>query len=199
MLSQSYVVYLIVGASECNKLTTTCVISCVIQWHKFLASAHALTLFTLMQKAPLSLSYHVRNICKDCFVYIMDLKRVTGYLSHDFALLTANALVGSTLTTVIPCLGCSSLDLCKLQISRVKKTLHWLPIKCRSVVLSQPYWSTSYYNVSIQTTLNVSLNLDIVSTTLKQVNLMVYCLRSHTMNKFTKYFGLSFTYDVPKI
>ena len=44
-----------------------------------------------------SLSCHVMNICKACFVHIRDLKRLIGYLTFDAGLLAANAFVGSRL------------------------------------------------------------------------------------------------------
>ena len=94
-----------------------------------------------------SFSCHVRNICKASFVHIRDLKRLRGYLTHEAALLAANALVGSRLDYCNSLVsGLSALDIQKLQcvqnslarivanttkyshITPVRKSLHWLPV-----------------------------------------------------------------------
>ena len=44
-----------------------------------------------------SFSCHVMKVCKDCFAHVRDLKRLRGHLTHEAALMAANALVGSRL------------------------------------------------------------------------------------------------------
>ena len=81
----------------------------------------------------------------------MDLKRLRGYLTRDAALLAANALVKSRLDYCNSLFrSLSALDLRRLQcvqnslarivantkyshITPVRKSLHWLPIKHRSI------------------------------------------------------------------
>ena len=44
-----------------------------------------------------SLSKHVQNFCKSCFVHLCHFRHVMRYLSHDASVLVANALVSSWL------------------------------------------------------------------------------------------------------
>ena len=95
---------------------------------------------------------HVMKVCKACFAHVTDLKRLRGHLTQEAALKASNALVRSHLdycNSLFRCL--SALDLCKLQcvqnslarivanttkyshITPVRKALHWLPIKYRSI------------------------------------------------------------------
>ena len=97
-------------------------------------------------------SCHVMKVCKACFAHGQDLKRLRGHLTHEAALMAANALVGSLLDYWKYLFrGLSALDLCKLQsvqnslarivsnttkyshITSVRKALHWLPMKYRSI------------------------------------------------------------------
>ena len=101
-----------------------------------------------------SFSCHVMKVCKVCFAHIRDLKRLRGHLTHEAALMAANSLVESRLDYCNSLFrGHSALDLCKLQhfqnsdslstivanttkyshITPVRKALHWLPIKYRSI------------------------------------------------------------------
>ena len=99
-----------------------------------------------------SFSCHVRKVCKACFAHVRDLKRLRGHLTHEATLMAANALVGSRLDYCNSLFrGLSALDLRKLQcvqnslarivanttkyshITPVRKALHWLPIKYRSI------------------------------------------------------------------
>ena len=99
-----------------------------------------------------SFSCHVRKVCKACFAHVRDLKRLRGHLTHEATLMAANALVGSQLDYCNSLFrGLSALDLRKLQcvqnslarivanttkyshITPVRKALHWLPIKYRSI------------------------------------------------------------------
>ena len=99
-----------------------------------------------------SFSCHVMKVCKACFAHVQDLKQHRGHLTHEAALRAANALVGSHLDYCNSLFrGLSALDLHKLQcvqnslarvvanttkfshITPVRKALHWLPIKYRSI------------------------------------------------------------------
>ena len=44
-----------------------------------------------------SLSKHVQNVCKSCFVQLHDFRHVRRFLSHDASVLAANALGSSQL------------------------------------------------------------------------------------------------------
>ena len=91
-----------------------------------------------------SFSCHVMKVCKACFAHVRDLKQLQGYLTHEAALMAANALVGSRLDYCSSLFrGLSALDLRKLQcvqnslarivvdttkyshITPVRKALHW--------------------------------------------------------------------------
>ena len=90
--------------------------------------------------------------CKACFAHVRDLKQLRGHLKYEAALMAANALVGSRLDYGNSLFrGLSALDLRKLQcvqnslarivanttkysnITPVRKALHWLPIRYRSI------------------------------------------------------------------
>ena len=43
------------------------------------------------------------KVCKACFAHVRDLKLLRGHLTHEAALMAANALVGSHLITVTLC------------------------------------------------------------------------------------------------
>ena len=95
-----------------------------------------------------SLSKHIQNVCKSCFVKLHDFRHVRQFLTHDASVLVANDLVSSLLDY------CNSLfrsvckfNLCRLQciqkgtarivsntirytsITPVLKKLHWLPVE----------------------------------------------------------------------
>ena len=98
--------------------------------------------------SDLSLSKHVQNVCKSCFMKHHNFRHVRRFLTHDVSVLVANVLVSSLLDY------CSSLfrslskfNLCNLQciqksaarivlntiqytsITPVLKKLHWLPVE----------------------------------------------------------------------
>ena len=45
----------------------------------------------------ISLSKHVQNVCKSCFVQLCDFRHVRRFLTHDASVLVVNALVSSWL------------------------------------------------------------------------------------------------------
>ena len=97
-----------------------------------------------------SLSSHVASVCRSCFVGIRDFRRIRRHLTHNTAIMVANALVSSRLdycNSLFRSLTCR--DLKRLQciqntlarvvsrsskychVTPILKDLHWLPIKYR--------------------------------------------------------------------
>ena len=98
-----------------------------------------------------SLSKHVQNVCKSCFVKLHDFRHVRRFLTY-VSVLVANALVSSRLDYCNSLFrGLSKFNLHKLQciqnsaarivsntsqytsITPVLKKLHWLPVEQRTV------------------------------------------------------------------
>ena len=92
-----------------------------------------------------SLSKHVHNVCKFCFVKLHDFRHVRWFLTHDVSMLVANALVSSRLNYCNSLFrSLSKVNIRKLQciqnsaarivsntsrytsIAPVLKKLHWL-------------------------------------------------------------------------
>ena len=121
-----------------------------------------------------SFSCHVMKVCKACFAHVWDLKRLRGHLTHEAALMAANALVGSRLDYCNSLFrGLSVLDLRNFNVFRIAlpELLPTPPntytslqlgkhyIGCRlSTVLSLrlPCWYISSYTVVTPNTLNPS-------------------------------------------
>ena len=99
-----------------------------------------------------SLSKHVQNVCKSCFLQLRDFRHVRQFLTHDASVLVANVLVSSQLDYCNSLFrSLSKFNLRKLQciqnsaariisktsgyasITPVLKKLHWLPVEHRSV------------------------------------------------------------------
>ena len=99
-----------------------------------------------------SLSKHVQNVCKSCFVQLRDFRHVRRFLTHDASVLVANVLVSNWLDYCNSLFrSLSKFHLRKLQciqnsaarivsntstytsITPVLKKLHWLPIEHCSV------------------------------------------------------------------
>ena len=99
-----------------------------------------------------SLSKHVQNVCKSCFVQLRDFRHVRQFLTHDASVLVANALVSSWLDYCNSLFrSLSKFNLRRLQciqnsaariildtsrytsITPVLKKLNWLPVEHRSV------------------------------------------------------------------
>ena len=150
-----------------------------------------------------SFSCHVMKVCKACFASVHDLKRLRGHLTHEAALMAANALVGSCLDYSNSLFrGLSALDLRKLQcvqnslarivanttkyshITPVRKALHWLPIKYRSI-FKTAVLVYKFYTVVTPNTLNPFSYPDIVHITFVKVNLMACFLRFPTLLQFS--------------
>ena len=99
-----------------------------------------------------SFSNQIVSVCKSCFVGLRDLRRIKRYLSRSSAVILAKALVSSKLDYCNSLYrGLTARDLRRLQcvqnslarivtntprrshITPVLKSLHWLPIKYRSI------------------------------------------------------------------
>ena len=99
-----------------------------------------------------SLSKHVQNVCKCCFVKLCDFRHVRQFLAHVVSVLMSNALVSSQLDYCNSLFrSLSKFNLRKLQciqksaarivsstsrytsITPVVKKLHWLPVEQHTV------------------------------------------------------------------
>ena len=104
-----------------------------------------------------SLSKHVQNVCKSCFVQLCDFRHVRRFLTHDASVLVANALVSSRWDYCNSLFrSLSKFNLRKLQCIQnsaagmgsntsrytstppVLKKLHWIPVEHRSVFKTTP-------------------------------------------------------------
>ena len=145
------------------------------------------------------------KVCKACFTHVRDLKRLRGHLTHEAALMAANALVRSHLDYCNSLFrGLSALDLRKLQyvqnslariatnttkyshITPVRKVLHWLPIKYHSI-FKTTMLVYNFLHSGNPKYLNPFSYPDIVHITLVEVNLMVCFLRFPTLLQFSNF------------
>ena len=168
-----------------------------------------------------SLSKHVQNVCKSCFVKLRDFRHVRRFLTHDVSVLVANALVSSWLDYCNSLFrGLSKFNLCKLQciqnsaarivsntsryisITPVLKKLHWLPVEQRMVfktaTLAYKFLHTGFprYFASYLSSYSISY-----STRLSQSggNFLVIPKFYPSIHKSVKQFGNSFAFDAPTV
>ena len=98
-----------------------------------------------------SLSKHVQNVCKSCFVQLCDFRHVRWFFNHDTSIFVANSVVSSRLDYNSLFRSLSKFNLHKLQCIQnsaariilntskytsttpVLKKLHWLPVEHFSV------------------------------------------------------------------
>ena len=95
-----------------------------------------------------SLSKHVQNVCKSCFVKLCDFRHVSRFLTQDVSVLVANALVSSRLDYCnslfrslskfnrrkLQCIQNSAARIVSntsryTSITPVLRKLHWLPVE----------------------------------------------------------------------
>ena len=62
-----------------------------------LCSVDSVTNWGVWFDSDFSLSKHFQNVCKSCFVKLYDFRHVRQFLTHEFSVLVANALVSSQL------------------------------------------------------------------------------------------------------
>ena len=150
-----------------------------------------------------SFSCHVMKVCKACFASVWDLKRLRGHLTHEAALIAANALVGSGLDYCNSLLEVSQLWICANfnvfrtvlpELLPIPPSIHTSLqlekhyIGCRlstALSLRLPCLFISSYTVVTPNTLNPFSYPDIVHITLVEVNLMACFLRFPTLLQFS--------------
>ena len=97
-------------------------------------------------------SCHVRNTCKACFVDIIYLKQLRGYLMHEAALWAANTLVGSHLDYCNSLFrGVSALAFGRLQCiqNSVARILHTYLLNFRVCLLLEIKHYNSHIGISL--------------------------------------------------
>ena len=167
-----------------------------------------------------SFSCHVMKVCKACFAHVRDLKRLRGHLTHEAALMAANALVGSRLDYCNSLFrGLSVLDLRKLQcvqnslarivanttkyshITPVRKVLHWLPIKYRSIFKTAMLVYKFLHSGNPKYFEPFLIPRHSAYNTRRSQSDGIFLEVPHFASVFKsrKHFGLSFAYDAPMI
>ena len=166
-----------------------------------------------------SLSKHVQNVCKSCFLKLSDFRHVRRFLTHDVSVLVANALVSSRLDYCNSLFrSLSKFNLCKLvqnsaarivsdtsrytSITSVLKKLHWLPVEQRTVfkmaTLVYKYLHTGFpmYFGPYLSSYSSSY-----STRRSQSggNFLVIPKFCPSVHKSVKQFGNSFAFDAPTV
>ena len=168
-----------------------------------------------------SLSKHVQNVCKSCFVQLRDFRHVRRFLNHDASVLVANALVSSRLdycNSIFRSL--SKFNLRKLQcnqnsaarivsntsrytsITPVLKKLHCLRVEHHSVfktaTLVYKFLHTGFpkYFAPYMSSYSSSY-----STRCSQSggNFLVIPTFQPSVHKSVKQFGHSFAFDAPTV
>ena len=168
-----------------------------------------------------SLSKHVQNACKSCFVKLRDFRHVRRFLTHDVSVLVTNALVSSRLDYCNSLFrSLSKFNLCKLQciqnsaarlvsntsqytsITPVLKKLHWLPVEQHTVfktaTLVYKYLHTGFPRYFAPYLSSYSSSY---STRHSQSggNFLVIPKFCPFVHKSVKQFGNSFAFDAPTV
>ena len=168
-----------------------------------------------------SLSKHVQNVCKSCFVKLRDFRHVRRFLTHDVSVLVANALVSSRLDYCNSLFrSLSKFNLRKLQciqnsaarivsntsrytsITPVLKKLHWLPVEQRivfkTVTLVYKYLHTGFPRYFSP---HLSSYSSSYSTRRSESggNFLVIPKFCPSVHKSVKQFGNSFAFDAPTV
>ena len=168
-----------------------------------------------------SLSKHVQNICKSCFVKLCDFRHVRWFLTHDVSVLVTNALVSSRLDYCNSLFrSLSKFNLHKLQciqnsagrivsntsrytsITPVLKKLHWLPVEQRTVfktaTLVCKFLHTGFHGYFAP---YISTYSSSYSTRRSQSggNFLVIPKFYPSVHKSVKQFGNSFAFDAPTV
>ena len=169
----------------------------------------------------ISLSKHVQNVYKSCFVKLRDFRHVRQFLTHDVSVLVANALVSSRLDYCNSLFrSLSKFNLCKLQciqnsvarivsntsrytsITPVLRKLHWLPVEQRTVfktaTLVYKYLHTGFprYFAPYLSSYSSSYNTRCSQSGGNFLVIPKFCPSVH---KFVKQFGNSFAFDAPTV
>ena len=168
-----------------------------------------------------SLSKHVQNVCKSCFVKLRDFRHVRRFLTHDVSVLVANALVSSRLDYCnslnrslskfnqrkLQCIQNSAARIvsntCRYtSITPVLKKLHWLHVEQRTVfktaTLVYKYLHTGFPRYFAPYLSSYSSSY---STRRSQSggNFLVIPKFCPSVHKSVKQFGDSFAFDAPTV
>ena len=168
-----------------------------------------------------SLSKHVLNVCKSCFVKLRDFRHVRRFLTHDISVFVANALVSSWLDYCNSLFrSLSKFNLHKLQciqnsaarivsntsrytsITPVLKKLHWLPVEQRTVfktaTLVYKYLHTGFprYFAPYLSSYSSSYR---TRRSQSGGNFLVIPKFCPSFHKSVKHFGNSFAFDAPTV
>ena len=168
-----------------------------------------------------SFSKHVQNVCRSCFIQLRDFRRICQYLTHNAAILVANAFVSSRLdycNSLFRSLSKSNLQ--KLQciqnsaariitnssryshITPLMKQLHWLPVRFRSefktATLVYKFLQTGTPNYF---TAQLSSYSNSYNTRHSQSGATFLTVPKFqpSIHKSAKQFGFSFAFDAPTV
>ena len=158
------------------------------------------------------------KVCKACFAHVKDLKQLRGHLTHEAAPMAANALLGSCLDYCNSLFrGLSALDLHKLQyvqnslarivgntrkylhITTVRKTLHWLLIKYRSIFKTTVYKFLHSGNPKYFEPFLIPRHSAYNTRRSQSDGMFFEVPHFASVFKSQKHFGLSFAFDTPMI
>ena len=158
-----------------------------------------------------SFSKHVQNVCKSCFIQLREFRNTRQFLTHDAAVLVANAFVSSRLdycNSLFRSLSKNSAariitDSSKFtRITPVLRKLHWLPVQFRSefklATLVYKFLHTGFpksfapYLSTYHNTYNTRRSQSVANF----LNVPKFQPKIH---KSTKQFGFSFAFDAPTV
>ena len=168
-----------------------------------------------------SFSKHVQNVCKGCFSQLRDFRNIRQFLSHDAAVLVANAFVSSRLyycNSLFRSLSKVSLhrlqsirnsaarivtNLCKYtQITPQLRKINWLLVQFRSefklATLVYKFIHTSFpkYFAPHLSTYRTTYNTRCSQSVANFLNVQKF---QPTIHKSSKQFGFSFAFDAPTV
>ena len=168
-----------------------------------------------------SLSKHVQNVCKSCFVKLLDFRHVRQFLTHDVSVLVANALVSSRLDYCNSLFrSLSKFNLRKLQciqnstarivshtsrctsITPVLRKLHWLPVEqCTVFKTATLVYKCLYTGFPRYFAPSLSSYSSFYNTRCSQSggNFLVIPKFCPSVHKCVKQFGNSFAFDAPTV
>ena len=167
-------------------------------------------------------SFSCQKVCKACFAHVRDLKWLWGHLTHEAALMAANALVESRLDYCNSLFrGISTVDLRKLQcvqnslarigqvanttkyshITPVRKALHWLLIKyCSIFKIAVLVYKFLHSGIPKYFEPFLIPRHSAYNTRHSQSDgMFLEVPHFASVFKSRKHFGLSFAYDIPMI
>ena len=168
-----------------------------------------------------SLSKHVQNVCKSCFVKPHDFRHVRRFLTHDVSVLVANTLVSSQLDNCKSLFrSLSKFNLRKLHciqnsatrivsntsrytsITSVLKKLHWLPVEqptvFKTATLVYKFLHTGFPRYFAPYLSSYSSSYS-TRRSQSDCNFLVIPKFYPSVHKSVKQFGNSFAFDAPTV